>query len=164
MYYASPLAESAMESVKDQGFQLPDKPKRDQPDLPDDLTDLDDDGLLDLMREFTSWADFAGAQVGMAVIAEREAEMELERITGVVWDETLADDPKKSVTVLKMVSLKDSRVYEARKSYEDSYAYRRIVTDISDRFERDAQMLSRELTRRTQAEFSARQRSRRWEA
>ncbi len=164
MYFTSKLADDAIESLKEQGFSLPHKPDH-TPELPDDVSTLDDESLLGLMQEFTAWADYASAQVGMAVIAEREAEMLLEKETAEVWKNSLAVDPKTSVTVLKTVSLTVPEVAEARDNYESSYAYRRMASDIAERFERDAQLLSRELTRRNQSEFNARQRRRaRWES
>jgi hypothetical protein len=117
------------------------------------------------MKEFTAWGDYASAQVGLAVITERECEMELELITADVWQKTLKVEPKTSVTVLKTVALTVESVAKARRTYEDAYAYRRLISDVADRFEKDALVLSRELTRRTQMEFGARTRRRdKWEA
>jgi hypothetical protein len=163
MYFTSRLAEEAIESLKEQGFVLPHKPDH-APELPDDVSTLDDESLLKLMQEFTAWADYASAQVGMAVIAERESDLALEKATAEVWHRSLAVDPKMSVTVLKTVSLTVTEVADARDQYESAYAYRRMASDIADRFERDAQLLSRELTRRNQSEFNVRQRRRaKWE-
>lgn len=163
VYYSSVIGENVIAAAKDQGFALPKKPKH-TPELPEDLSSLDDESLMGLMNEFTAWADYAEAQVGLAVIAEREAEMEMDKTTAEVWRNTLDAEPKMSVTVLKTVALSETSVAKARAEYEDSYAYRRLVSDIAARYERDAQILSRELTRRTAGEYSARQRRRsRWE-
>jgi hypothetical protein len=164
-YYSSSLGDDALDSIKQQGFALPVKPAQDRPELPDDLSDLDDESLTQLMKEFTAWGDYASAQVGLAVITERECEMELELITADVWQKTLKVEPKTSVTVLKTVALTVESVAKARRTYEDAYAYRRLISDVADRFEKDALVLSRELTRRTQMEFGARTRRRdKWEA
>lgn len=162
MYYTSPTADEVIDSMKAQGFELPPKPTADRPELPEDLSDLADADLTELMKEFTAWGDYASAQVGLAQVAERECELDLERITASVWKKTLTEDPKMSVTVLKMVALTVEDVSKARGSYEDARAYRSMMSDVADRFERDALVLSRELTRRTQGEFHARTR-RKWE-
>lgn len=164
-YYSSPLGDEALTSIKTQGFALPDKPNADRPTLPEDLSTLADEDITQLMTEFTAWGDYASAQVGLAVIAERECEMELDVVTAEVWKESLDANPKMSVTVLKTVALTVEKVRKARGSYEDAYAYRRLMSDVADRFEKDALVLSRELTRRTQLEFGARTRRRdKWES
>ena len=147
MYYASPEGETAMDKVIAQGFEMPMSPgEDDKPALPDDLSELDDQGLMEEFALFTAWADYASAQVGLAVIAERAAELELE------WQMSLhvSDAPtKKTITTIKAEALQNSDVYAARKKVEEAYAYRRVVSDLADRYERDAAVLSRELTRRT---------------
>lgn len=144
VYRLSPEGEAALEKVMDQGFALPENPE-DQPKLPHDLDDLDDRGLMEEFSLFTAWADYANAQVGLAVITERAAELDLELQTSRYF----SDAPKKAVTITKAEALQDPNVYEARQKYEEAYAYRRLVSDLADRYERDAAILSRELTRRT---------------
>ena len=159
MYHFSPEGEDALHKVLDQGFTLPEAPdKGDQPALPQDLRDIGDVDLMEEFALFTAWADYASAQVGLAVISERAAEVELE------WQISLhyRDAPKQPVTQTKAEALQNPDVYEARKKYEAAYAYRRLVSDLADRYERDAAVLSRELTRRT-SEVSARaSRRERW--
>jgi hypothetical protein len=147
MYRASPEGETALTKITDQGFTLPESPgEENKPALPDDLSELDDAGLMEEFSLFTAWADYASAQVGLAVIAERAAELDLE------WQISLhiaAASTKKTVTLVKAEALQNPDVYDARKKVEEAYAYRRLVSDLADRYERDAAVLSRELTRRT---------------
>lgn len=145
-YYRSPAGDEAVEMATGQGFALPTLDTEDQPEIPHDLDDLDDKMLMEEFALFTAWADYANAQVGLAVIAEREAELEYD------WQVSLhlSDAPKaKSVTVTKAEALQNPDVYEARKTLNKAYAYRRVVSDLADRYERNAAVLSRELTRRT---------------
>lgn len=146
-YHVSPEGEAALSKVLSQGFALPESPGvEDQPALPHDLDELDDKALMEEFSLFTAWADYASAQVGLAVIAERAAELDME------WHISLyyRDAPtKRAVTLTKAEALQNPDVYEARKKYEEAYAYRRVVSDLADRYERDAAVLSRELTRRT---------------
>ena len=147
VYHSSPNGAAAVAKVEDQGFKLPQSPGvDDQPALPHNLEDLDDVALMEEFSLFTAWADYASAQVGLAVISEKELELELE------WQISLhyTDAPtKKAVTLTKAEALQNPDVYEARRNFEEAYAYRRVVTDLAERYERDANVLSRELTRRT---------------
>lgn len=144
VYRLSPEGEDALTRVLDQGFALPENPE-DQPSLPHNLDDLDDTGLMEEFSLFTAWADYASAQVGLAVISERAAEFNLDYQTSLYF----SDATKKAVTLIKAEALQNPDVYEARKKYEEAYAYRRLVADLAERYERDAAVLSRELTRRT---------------
>lgn len=144
-YHASPEGEDAVNKILAQGFTLPMSPDpADQPALPHDLSESSDAALMEEFALFTGWADYASAQVGLAVIAERAAELELE------WQISLyySDAPKKAVTVTKAEALQNPDVYEARKKVEAAYAYRRLVSDLAERYERNAAVLSRELSRR----------------
>lgn len=145
-YHVSPEGEDALTKVLAQGFKLPESPDPDdQPLLPNNLSDLNDRDMMEEFALFTAWADYAHAQVGLAVIAERTAELELE------WQISLhySSSPKQAVTITKAEALQNPDVYEARKKVEVAYAYRRVVTDLAERYERDAAVISRELTRRT---------------
>ena len=68
IYRLDPTGEDAMAKVRDQGFELPDSPTS-QPTLPSDLDELDTKDLMEEFLLFTAWADYASAQVGLAVIA-----------------------------------------------------------------------------------------------
>ena len=151
MYRLDPVGESALEKVLDQGFALPEKPGS-QPSLPEDLGELDDPSLMEEFSLFTAWSDYAGAQVGLAVISERSAELDLEWQISRYYSDASRSAP---VTITKAEALQDPDVYEARRKYEEAHAYRRLVADLAVRYERDAAVLSRELTRRT-SEVSAR--------
>jgi hypothetical protein len=160
IYRLDPTGEDAMAKVRDQGFELPDSPTS-QPTLPSDLDELDTKDLMEEFLLFTAWADYASAQVGLAVIAERSAELDLEFHISLHYESVPS---RKSVTLAKAETLQNPDVYEARKKVEEAYAYRRVVADLAARYERDAAVLSRELTRRT-SEFSPKATRRdRWEA
>lgn len=158
MYYTSPMSEEVLDSMEKQGFALPAKPGANRPELPDDLSSLGDEDLTQLMKEFTAWGDYASAQVGLATVAEREAEMELDLVTAQVWQTTLSIEPKMSVTVLRTIALTNEGVAKARDNYENARAYRTMMSGVAEQFEKDALVLSRELTRRTQLEYGARTR------
>jgi hypothetical protein len=160
-YAMSPVGDEVTKTLMSQGFRLPEAPDvEDQPALPDDLSDLDDVALMNEFSLFTAWADYANAQVGLATIAEREAERELDYKTGLFW----SDQPRtKPVTTIKAEAAQEPQVRAAQETLDKATAYRRMVSEIADRYERDAMVLSRELTRRTQGEWNAKiSRRERW--
>lgn len=164
MYYATDDGKDAKELLEGQGFKLPEQPDEDdQPTLPSDLSDMDDSALMEEFALFTAWADYAAAQVGLAVIAEREAERGVESEEARVWRDQLRFNPKAPVAAVRAIMMIDPKVLDTRKVRDKAYAYRRLTADLTDRYERDAAVLSRELTRRTQTEWNARQsRRERW--
>lgn len=159
-YHLDDEGRKAVEKVIEQGFALPDRPP-DQPTLPTDLDDLSNSDLMEEFRLFTAWADYANAQAGLAVIAERQAELDVEwhisnHFGGV--------SHRKSVTILKAEILQNPDVYAARKRQEAAFAYRRVVSDLAVQYERDASVLSRELTRRSLDAGPKASRRDRWES
>jgi hypothetical protein len=141
-----------------QGFTMPPIPE-DQPSLPRDITELDSPALMEMFSLFTAWCDYASAQVGLAVIDERSAERSLELREAEAW----RDLPKSSVSAAKALVALDEGVQRAREHRDGCYAYRRLVSDLAVRYERDAALLSRELTRRTGESSPRSARRERWE-
>ena len=144
-YRMNGTGEQVVDELADQDMTLPDKPSDDSPQLPADLSDLDDRDLMNLFAEFTAWTDYASAQLGLAVINERGAERRVELAEAEAWK----DLPKSSVSASKALITLDIKVQHARNYFDTAYAYRRMVGEMAARFERDAAILSRELTRRT---------------
>ena len=72
------ISRDVLAAVNELGFSLTPKPEVDIPMLPRDITELDDEGLMDLFVQFTQWNDhLAGAQA-IAIINEREAQRNLD--------------------------------------------------------------------------------------
>jgi len=158
VYRMSPLGEEARSRLENQGFYLPDIPNED-PSLPVDVSDLDSPTLMSMFSLFTAWCDYASAQVGLAVVMEREAERLLEHAEAESWRDM---GKGASVTASKALVVLSDDVQDARVALDECYAYRRLVTDLSARYERDAAVLSRELTRRTSENGPKQSRRERW--
>ena len=101
---------------------------------------------MQLYGLFIAWNDYAAAQVSMAAVTEYEQERKLQQAEALAWD---ASGGSKSVSAAKAAVQGDSKVIKMAAQYEKARAYRRMVTEIAERYERDAMLLSRELTRRT---------------
>lgn len=151
-YEISDTGTEVLGRLATQGFALPDKPRQGLSPLPEDLTEWDDADLMDEFAVLTAWADYAEAQHGLAVIAERDATRHAEQVQADSWPEDA-----KTVSEAKAKAAKDPDVFAARTVLDKAVAYRKMVGKVSERYERDAALLSRELTRRTQSEWNAKQ-------
>lgn len=145
----SAAAAAALLQVEEQGLGFPDSPLSDLPELPEDITACADSTLMELFTQFTGWADYVGTQHALAVIDERDAERQLEiaEATAVTstWSGTSAD----RVAIAKAKIALDPAVQTAKKTVQDRYAYRKLIETLFANLERDAALVSRELTRRT---------------
>ena len=158
MYQYSQRGEDAMKRLTDQGFTLPDIPNN-RPYLPEDITSIDDETLMNLFALLTAWSDFASTQYALAAIEEREAERRLTLAEGRAWKELPA---KTAVSASKAIVASDADVVEMTGELDVAHAYRKLVGEQARNYERDATLVSRELTRRT-SEFSPKSRRKdRW--
>ena len=141
----SRFGEEAVKRLAGKGFTLPGKPDEVSAYL-DDITDLDDEGLVAELALLTAWADYAASQHALAVIEEREAERGLAAAEANHWKGRPA---KTSVTESRKLVASDESVATAQEDLDRVYAYRKLLEELVARYERDAAVLSRELTRRT---------------
>ena len=148
-YRLGPVSERAYQEIVNQGLDLPDKPVSGLPQLPDSLTTMSDVELMESYSEFVAWSDYTTSQVAAAAIDERAAQAHLESVeAGVMLQEWVG----KTVALQKAKAASDPKVIEARSAVDERYAYRKLTESIATAMERNAQMLSRELTRRTSAD------------
>jgi hypothetical protein len=142
-------SERAVRRLHREGLTLPGKPEFDIPALPDDITSLDDDALMTLFVRLTAWTAYASTKSAAAMVDERQAEstVEVNEARSLIKDY----DPKSKtpVTFAKAQRLLDDGVGTAQLKYETAYAYRKMVEVLAINAERDAALVSRELTRRT---------------
>lgn len=143
------ISRKAVEGLKELGFGLSPKPGYDIPELPRDITDLDDEGLMDLFVQFTQWNDhLAGAQA-LAIINEREAQRAVDHAEAAAmlknWTGTKGD----RVALVKAQIAASDDLKDLYADLDTKYAYRKLIEARTLNVERDSQVVSRELTRRT---------------
>lgn len=155
----SKVAAEAANYLSDQGFTFPQKPNEEGiPLLPADITEVDDNELMNLFTEFTSWCDYANTQFSLAKIGEREAEKSMSRLEAAgMATRGLAKGER--VTAAKAVVAASPDVLKAAEKVDRAYAYRVLAESIYTNLERDIALVSRELTRRTASSTGSRQRS-----
>lgn len=147
-------------NTEDWGFPEVVKPGKSRPEIPSDITMIDDEGLMALFSELTLWADYA-----TVVLTERRIEeSECERVSKDDWHFWFVEarDSNENVTDARsQADRKVSSTYGSRKA--QLYAARKAMETALTNLERDSNLVSRELSRRL-AEKSGPPRRRRFGA
>lgn len=141
----SPEAEATLATLASQGFTVPTSITIDIPSLPPDITEVDDEELMELFTRLTAYLDFLSTQVSVAQIAERSAERAVELATA----NAMASQGKGLASVIKATALSDPTVKNLAYEHEVKYNYKKIIETMASNIERDMNLVSRELTRRT---------------
>lgn len=151
----SDLAAQALSELADQGIVVGRSIDISAPQLPPDITEIDDEELMLLFTELTSYLDFISFQVSLAQIDERDAERKLD----IAMATAMANQPKALAAVIKAAALADPAVVSLSEDHSVKYNYRKIIEVMAGNLERDMNLVSRELTRRTAgANFNTRSR------
>lgn len=153
--------------LEKQSLPLPRKPRADVPELVKDLTDLEDGALMDLLVEFTRWADYSGGQLAVADVDERYADAYVDQLkakhlveTYDLPDDTTPKSKRPGVTVARASKSLDPIYQDAVQDKLNAYARRKLLAARHEAFERDAAVVSRELSRRIERDPSARRTAR----
>lgn len=121
------------------------------PKLETDIDDLTDKQLMDLFVRFTRWADYFQNQLAIEEIHERYADAEVRRLEGLYMTANKPDRVSEAVTWVRAQMERDPEIAKARDVLRLFYARRKLKQILFDGAERDAAVVSRELTRRTDA-------------
>jgi hypothetical protein len=143
------IAAKVLDAIDQLGFPLTAKPEYGIPELPRDITELDDEALMDLFVQFTQWNDHLAGAYAVAVVNEREAESALKnaesRALLANWTGAKGD----RVTLVKAQIQASDSIQDLIYDYDTKYAFRKIIETRTQNVERDSSVVSRELTRRT---------------
>jgi len=147
-------AEAAKAELAKKGLYLPPKPRYQgaedgPPRISVRVSDLSDDELMALFVACTRWTDYLGGEVAVAEVDLRAYEAVLAKAqnTALLRDWATADKDAK-VTIAKAERANDPTVMEWQEKVDTQYAMVKLLRPIYEACERDAQMLSRELSRR----------------
>jgi hypothetical protein len=156
------ISRDVLAAVNELGFSLTAKPEYNIPDLPRDITELDDEGLMDLFVQFTQWNDhLAGAQA-IAVINEREAQRALDNAEASSMLSNWTGAKGDRITLIKAQIAASKEIQDLQHELDVKYAFRKLIETRTLNVERDSQLVSRELTRRTSDGGGMRSRTRRF--
>ena len=102
-----------------------------------------------LFVRLTAWCGYLNSRASAAMVDERIAEgaLEVAQATSLLSNWTGGKEDR--VTVAKAQRLVDPAYLALRKKHEDAYAYRKWVEAEASNTEKDAAVVSREITRRT---------------
>ena len=130
-------------------FDFPKKPGDEIPKLPPHLDELSDADLMSLYSQMVSWVNYAKAEVVQAEVIEENTLSALRQTEAVAlisqWDDTNKGD---TVTMAKARRDVDPEVVDCGDKHREARAYRKMVDTVFDHCERNAMVLSRELSRR----------------
>ncbi|WP_188187581.1 hypothetical protein [Nonomuraea sp. SYSU D8015] len=101
---------------------------------------------MELFALLNAWVAYAGGQLSLAAIDEKDAEAELDVRRARVL---ISGKAAKSVSAAKAAADEDPDVVEARQVVTNAYAVRKLTETVYEALERDVFLVSRELTRRT---------------
>ena len=135
--------------LEKESLHLPARPSFRLPRLPLNLTDKDDEGVMELLVKMTRYQDHLAGQLIEAEIDESSAStlLELAKAKHLAGQWTGASSDR--VAVQKAQALMDREVQEANGAYEQARAKRKLYSVLVESTARDAAVVSRELTRRT---------------
>ena len=136
---------TAIATLAAQGIAIPETTHVEMPVLPSDITQIDNEELMELFTSITAFLDFVNYQLALAEIEERALDRKLETRIAVVT----AAQPKGLAAVIKATSLADFKVQELTEQYMVAHNYRKLIGAMSENLNRDSMLVSRELTRRT---------------
>lgn len=143
------ISRDVVASLNELGFSLTAKPEYDIPDLPRDITELDDEGLMDLFVQFTQWNDHLAGAHALAIINEREAQRNLDNAEAVALMNNWTGAKGDRITLIKAQISAQQDIKDLAHELDIKYAFRKLIETRTLNVERDSQVVSRELTRRT---------------
>lgn len=136
---------------------LPEKPKYEMPRLPRRITEETDDALMELFVGLTRWTDHYAGEAAKAEVEERSAESGLKKAEAVAFLAAGSNSYK-----ARAERDLNPDVCEWRDSVDLAHAKRKLIGVMRDAAERDAALVSRELTRRLGRQDNHERRTDRW--
>ena len=127
------------------------------PDLPRDLTALDDAALMQLFSEYVAWQNYAATRLSEAEVDETKAEAAQRYAEDIVMMGAI----KGEIMTTKAGLSVDDQVQQARSDVISAYAVRKTTAVVYSNCERVVNLVSRELSRRI-AQSPTERRNSRW--
>jgi hypothetical protein len=133
------------------------EPEGGQVKLPADITDISSEQLGQLFTQLTAWTDYIASQLTMAQLEERAALKAKEFLENTLLVKRMGAQVKgERITAVKAEIAVDQDVVDLDNSYEEKYAYRKLVEMLLNNHERDLSLVSREITRRSNESWAIR--------
>ena len=143
------VSDNILTELDTQGLPVDREVELIRPQLPPDITEVDDEELMLLYTQFSAYSDFVNTQLSCAIIDEKEIERKIEYAEAEALIRHHNAAGKTTVTVIKAMVDVDPEITELKKLHTHKYAYRKLLETMSSNCERGSMVCSRELTRRT---------------
>ena len=143
------------------------RPGGESPVLPEDPTALDDSQLMALFSQFMAWVDYSATHLGLAEVDEA------------MWKNLL--DEKRDLLLLRLMPTSEAlrkredtmtrvkaevdthhELTSLAQEHATAYARRKLFATMNARYDNDAFVLSREITRRSGGQDAKQRRASRW--
>ena len=136
-------------------------PRYDVPEIPDDITIVSDERLMQIFMRFVAWQTFAATEFAAAEVEEERWDREVRRLEAqhMVLNWGAAKD---KVTLARAQQAMDPEIDKAKNKQMTAYANRKMRQVVYENCVASAAALSRELTRRTGRAGDAERRVNRW--
>jgi hypothetical protein len=147
----SGLSEDIIKILEGQGMPVLRSLDMDIPSFPRDITMVDDQELMILASKYMENYNFMRTQVACAEISELEVQNQYDIAEAkALLSKTSGKSTEKS-TMLKAAVLTDDELIQLGKDKMYATAYKKLLHTALENLERNYQLTSRELTRRTSA-------------
>jgi len=143
-----------LSAISEQGFEISQEFYGVTPQMPNDITDLDDLGVMRLWQEYIAYSEFILAQVTVAEMDEQAAKKRLDLIEARY--SAKHTQPKMTVSAIKALVMAEQEVIDADYEYSVAHNYRKGMDMLYTNVNGQCNFISRELTRRTSSGFSGR--------
>jgi len=155
-------SEKAAATLEKQGLKLYDQPEDRIPRLPEDITALHEEELMDLFVGLTAWLDYVSVQVACAEIDERAAQRVLDQAEATALIAGWSGERADRVAIARAKQAINPEVNRLLAEFAEAHNYRKLIQTLASNLERDAALASRELTRRTAGISTPSKRASRW--
>lgn len=149
MLNLGPMSDLAVKKMANQNISMwPEQSG--QPQMPRDISLLDSDELSALFTQLTAWSNFVAGQLAAAQVDEYVLNKKKDSLEAKLFlDKDNSKVKGERVTLIKAQVAADPKVMDLEDQIMHAYAYRKMVEVVSNNFERDVALVSREITRRT---------------
>ena len=136
-------------------------PRYDIPEIPDDITIVSEERLMQMFMQFVGWQTFAATEFAAAEVEEERADRLVRRLEAqhMVLNWGAAKD---KVTLARAQQAMDPEIDRAKNKQLEAYASRKMRQVVYENCVACAAALSRELTRRTGRGGDVERRATRW--
>lgn len=101
---------------------------------------------MELFVELTRWNEYIGVELALVEIDEHYAEMAAKKIEAI---SNITHKGEKTATAAKAMVFEDPKYLEAQEQLNETYAKKKLMAMLYTNSEKAANLVSRELTRRT---------------